>query len=79
MKAYFLITETTLVERTTPPNITDEDHLYRKMNGLPLPKWNEHLELKIHLIGSGDTRKITNDQILTEIMNKLDFLCDENT
>ncbi len=64
----FLIDDAIINDRHTEPRIWDIPQ------GTPMPAKHEEITITINLIGSGDTRKFTNEMVLTEIMKRLDVI-----
>lgn len=61
----FLTTSVEEIDRHTEPRIWDLEP------DAIVPSKNEEITLKITLVGSGDTRKFTSAEIISEVMSRL--------
>lgn len=63
---HFTITTARINDRHTEPKVCNIPH------GMPMPPKHEEITIKINFIGSGDTRSITNEMILFQVMERLE-------
>jgi len=71
MNTNFIVTEVSLKKRKTPNMLS----LLERNKRFDV---SEKLILQIKLLGNGDTKSISTQDILSDVMNKLETICDQD-